>query len=155
MIGRCIFGSLICAAALAQDTRTVVEPKIPPTCSVLRASLSSVARHTLVDADEGKLDTERIQRAIDGCKPGQAVELKADGAHDAFLSGPLALRPGVTLLVTAKTILFGSRNPRDYDLSAGSCAILNQPGHGSNPPPGAHHLSNASVMGDGVIDGRG
>src|SRR5260370_1077333 len=130
MIGRCIFGSLICAAALAQDTRTVVEPKIPPTCSALRASLTSVARHTLADADEAKLDTERIQRAIDGCKPGQAVELKADGAHDAFVSGPLALRPGIALLVAAKTILFASRNPRDYDLSTGSCGTVNAAGHG-------------------------
>ena len=54
----------------------------------------------------------RIQKALDGCPKGQAVELKADGAHDAFLSGPLDLRAGVTLRVDAKTILFGSRDPR-------------------------------------------
>jgi polygalacturonase len=80
---------------------------------VVRASLTSVERNSLAEADEAKLDTERIQRAIDGCKSGQAVELKADSAHDAFVSGPLALRPGITLLVAAKTILLASRNPRD------------------------------------------
>src|SRR5258708_1635273 len=156
MILRCIFTSLaLTVAARSQDTRTVVEPKFPPTCSVVRASLTSVERHSLADADEAKLDTERIQRAIDGCKPGQAVELKADGAHDAFVSGPLALRPGIALLVAAKTILFASRNPRDYDLSTGSCGIVNEAGHGCKPLIGGDHVANAAVMGDGVIDGRG
>ncbi|HEY6390871.1 MAG TPA: glycosyl hydrolase family 28 protein [Bryobacteraceae bacterium] len=132
-----------------------MEPKIPPTCSVVRASLVSVERHTLAEADESKLDTERIQKAIDSCKPGQAVELKADGAHDAFVSGPLSLRPGITLLIAAKTILFASRNPRDYDLSAGSCGIVNESGRGCKPLIAGDHVANAAVMGDGVIDGRG
>jgi polygalacturonase len=156
MILRCSLTFLaVMGAALGQDTRTVIEPKIPATCLVVRASLSSVERHSLADGDEAKLDTERIQRAIDGCKAGQAVELKADASHDAFLSGPLALRPGITLLVAAKTILFASRNPRDYDLSAGSCGIVNEAGHGCKPLVGGDHVANAAVMGDGVIDGRG
>jgi polygalacturonase len=156
MILRCIFVPLmLVAAAFARDTRTVVEPKIPPTCSVVRASVTSVERHSLADADEAKLDTERIQRAIDGCKSGQAVELKADGAHDAFVSGPLALRPGITLLIAAKIILLASRNPRDYDLSAGSCGVVNESGHGCKPLIGGDHVANAAVIGDGVVDGRG
>jgi len=153
---RCFFVSLaLVSAVCAQDTRTVVEPKIPPTCSVVRAGLSSIERHTLAEGDESKLDTERIQKAIDGCKEGQAVELKAGGPHDAFVSAPLALRKGVTLLIAAKTILFASRNPRDYDLSAGSCGIVSESGHGCKPLIGGDHVADAAVMGDGVIDGRG
>jgi polygalacturonase len=156
MILRCILGTVIPMATIsAQDTRTVVEPKIPQTCSVVHASLSAIERHTLVEADEAKLDTERIQHAIDSCRPGQAVELKADGTRNAFVSGPLALRPGITLIVAAKTILFASRNPRDYDLTAGSCGIVNESGRGCKPLIGGNHVSSAAVMGDGVIDGRG
>jgi len=105
------------------------------------------------EADESKLDTERIQKAIDGCKAGQAVELKADGAHDA-LCRALALRPGITLLVAQRNSL-RSRNPRDYDLSAGSCGIVNESGRGCKPLIGETMLPTPPVMGDGLIDGRG
>ena len=98
--------TLFLATAYAQDTRTVTEPVFPTSCVALTANLSSLNRRTLAEADESKLDTQRIQRALDACTPGQAVELKADGAHDAFLSGPLDLRAGVTLRVGAKAILF-------------------------------------------------
>src|ERR1039458_8706586 len=117
---------VVAAAAYAQDTRTVTEPAIPPSCFVLSAKLAAVGGKTLAEADEDKLDTNRIQKALDGCPNGQAVERKADGAHDAFLSGPLDLRAGVTLRVDAKTILFGSRDPRVYEVSPGSCGIVSQ-----------------------------
>jgi polygalacturonase len=139
----------------AQDTRNVVEPVIPPSCAVLTAALSSVNGKTLADADEGKLDTGRIQNAIDNCKPGQAVELKAQGARDAFLSGPLELRAGVTLRIDAQAILFASRNPRDFDITPGKCGTVDQGGRGCKPLIGGDHVANAAVMGDGVIDGRG
>ena len=105
---------LLAAAAYAQDTRTVTEPAIPPSCFVLSAKRSAVDNKTLPEADEDKLDTDRIQKAIDACPKGQAVELKADASHNAFLSGPLDLRAGVTLRVDARTILFGSRDARVY-----------------------------------------
>jgi len=55
--------SLVAAAAYAQDTRTVTEPVIPPSCFVLTAKLSAVDRKTLAATDEDKLDTTRIQKA--------------------------------------------------------------------------------------------
>ena len=94
---------LVAMAAYGQDTRNVTEPVIPPSCFVLSAKLSAVSGKTLAPADEDKLDTNRIQKALDACPKGQTVELKADGAHDAFLSGALDLRAGVTLRVDAKT----------------------------------------------------
>ena len=52
-------------AAHAQDTRTVTEPVIPPSCAVLTAKLAAIdGGRTLVRADEGKLDTARIQEAM-------------------------------------------------------------------------------------------
>ena len=143
------------SSARAQDTRNVTEPVMPRACSTLLASLSVVDGKTVAEADESKLDTERIQNAIDQCPAGQAVELKAAGGHDAFLSGPLHLRAGVTLLIAGKTVLFGSRNPRDYDLSAGSCGIVDQRGHGCRALINADHVGHAAIMGDGTIDGRG
>ena len=140
---------LIAIAAFAQDTRNVVEPQIPPVCTTLIASQFS---KNLV---ENQPDTQRIQKALDDCKPGQAVRLTADAAHDAFLSGPLELRAGVTLLIDANTTLFASMNPRDYDVSPGKCGIVDQSGRGCQPLIGGNGVANAAVMGDGVIDGRG
>jgi polygalacturonase len=141
--------------ACAQDTRHVTEPVIPPSCAVLAARLASAGGRTLAGADEDKLDTGRIQGAIDGCARGRAVELKAARGQDAFLSGPLQLRDGVTLRVDGGAILFGSRNPRDYDLRPGSCGIVDRDGHGCKALIGGDGVAHAAVMGDGVIDGRG
>lgn len=147
-----ILGGLLLACLLAaQDTRTVVEPTIPPSCTVLTARLTS----PLKSSDESSLDTARIQEALDHCTAGHAVELKNDGAFNAFLSGPIELRQGVTLLVDAHTTLYGSRNPRDYDISPGVCGTVNKEGHGCKPLIGGNNISGAAVMGDGVIDGRG
>jgi polygalacturonase len=149
-----------------QDTRAVVEPKIPPSCTVLAAKLASITTaigSTLADADESKPDTQRIQRAMDHCKAGQAVQLKEGAGKDAFLSGPLELRRGVTLLVDKGVILFGSRNPRDYDVEPGLCGTVTEKkypytqgisGHGCKPLIGGTNVADAAVMGDGTIDGR-
>jgi len=142
------------SCACAQDTRNVLEPVIPPACANLVAVLSS-SGSTLSDADESKTDTQRIQQAIDHCAQGQAVRLQANGARDAFLSGPLQLRTGVTLLVDAHAILFGSRDPRDYDISLGSCGILTDHGHGCKARINGDHADNAGVKGDATSDGRG
>ena len=117
------------AAAKAQDMRTVTEPVIPVACTTLTAHLAS-HNATLDAANENTPDTARIQSAIDGCATGRAVTLRSDAGHDAFLSGPLQLRKGVTLLVNAGAILFASRNPRDYDLKPGVCGTIDAGGHG-------------------------
>jgi polygalacturonase len=151
-----LFAAASLATARAQDTRQVAEPKLPPACATLKAQLRSVdGRKTLADMDESKPDTVRIQRAIDGCPTGQAVALLPDGVHDAFLSGPLELRDGVTLLVGAGAILFASRNPRDYDVAPGACGVVDRSGRGCRPLVAAAHVRGAGVMGDGIIDGRG
>jgi polygalacturonase len=140
--------------AHAQDTRNVTEPRIPPICHNLNARLATKDR-TIAESDELKLDTQRIQTAIDECKPGTAVELRSAGAHNAFLSAPLELKPGIALLLAADTTLFASRNPRDYDVSPGSCGIVDHNGKGCRPLIHIANARDAAVMGEGAIDGRG
>ena len=139
----------------AQDTRNVVEPHFPPACEVLTARLAAPGG-ALSDAGERQPDTARLQKAIDGCAPGKAVELKPSGNRQIFLSGPLHLKPGVTLLIDANAALFASRNPRDYDLTPGSCGVVNQRGRGCKPfLTGGRRRRGSGIMGDGAIDGRG
>jgi polygalacturonase len=81
--------------------------------------------------------------------------LRADGTRRAFLSGPLRLKPGVTLVVDSGAIVFGSRDPKVYELSPGSCGVLAPNGHGCRPLITVDRASHAGVMGPGTIDGRG
>jgi polygalacturonase len=139
----------------AQDTRTVTEPKIPPICATLEAQLTSISGN-IAPADESKLDTPRIQQAIDTCGKGRGVALQIHGAADAFLSGPLELREGVTLIVGKGVTLFESVDAQVLETSPGSCGVVNTaPGRGCKPLISVSHVSGAGVMGDGIIDGRG
>ena len=152
--GAVAVAALVPALLGAQDRRTVTEPAIPPACTTLTAAL--VARDSTLDpADEARGDTRRIQQALDGCAPGRAVVLAASGAKGAFLTGPLELRAGVTLVVDRGTVLYGSRDPRDYDRTPGSCGVVNQDGKGCRALITGEKVKGAGVMGDGVIDGRG
>ena len=101
-----------CSVLLAQDTRRVLEPVIPPVCKVLPARLFVSSLGIL--SNETQPDTGRIQNAMDGCTKGTAVELKANGRNHVFLTGPIELRAGITLLIDAEVSLFASRNPRDH-----------------------------------------
>jgi polygalacturonase len=146
----------------AQDTRTVTEPVLPALCSTLDAQLQSIqkqppaAGRTLAEADESKLDTARIQKAIDHCGKGRGVLLRASASADAFLTGPLELRSGVALIVDKGATLFASRDPSLYAFTFGSCGLVNQAGgRGCMPLISADHISGAAIMGDGVIDARG
>jgi polygalacturonase len=140
--------------AWAQDSRNVTEPRFPPVCRSLTAELGT-KNGGIAESDESKPDTQRIQAAIDGCKPGTAVELRSSGPRTAFLSAPLELKQGVTLLVGANATLFASRNPRDYDVSPGSCGLVDHNGKGCRPVIHIAAARDAGVMGDGAIDGRG
>jgi polygalacturonase len=140
--------------SFAQDTRHVVEPHYPPVCIQLKAQLSAT-NGKLTPTEERTEDTARIQQAIDHCSPGHAVELSSSGDNHIFLTAPIHLRPGVTLLIDNATALYGSRNPRDYDLTPGSCGVVDQRGHGCKPLISVDHAPNAGIMGAGVIDGRG
>ncbi len=138
-------------SSFAQDTRQVAEPAIPPVCATLEAQLTV----PVSDADENKLDTARIQQAIDQCAAGQAVALRVKGAANAFLTAPIELRSGVTLLIDRGATLLASRNPRDYDTAPGRCGTVDDHGRGCKPLISGDRISNAAVMGDGAIDGRG
>jgi len=140
--------------ASAQDTRTVTEPRIPPACVSLQAEIAA-PNGVIAEADERKLDTARIQDAIDRCAAGKAVILRARGKKYVFLTGPLTLRAGVTLVVGAHTVLGASRDPRVYDLKPGSCGVVAERGHGCKPLISGDHVEGAGIMGDGAIDGRG
>jgi polygalacturonase len=147
---------LLCVTATlpAQDARKVTEPHIPAACVVLKAEISA-PKGTIADKDERRLDTERIQHAIDDCAAGKAVVLRADSTKNVFLTGPLALRSGVTLVVDANTTIVGSRDPRIYDLTPGSCGILSDRGHGCKPLIKGEGAKDSGIMGEGSIDGRG
>lgn len=174
--------ALSVAPLTAQDTRTVTEPVIPPACAKLDAQLTRTGK-TLAAADEHKLDTDRIQKALDTCGKGKGVELRMHGVSDAFLTGPLELRDGVTLVVDKGVTLFASLDADVFAFSPGSCGKL---AHFERPaampaapnpvaavgdlPPSpmgrgrmasckpmitANDISGAGIMGDGVIDARG
>ncbi|MGO9638889.1 MAG: glycosyl hydrolase family 28 protein, partial [Terracidiphilus sp.] len=170
------FASLLAAALLfttssllAQDTRKVTEPVIPPACVTLNANIAA-SHGVIAPGDEQKLDTDRIQHAIDNCAAGKAgvptdrsssvgwgkaVVLSSQGSKYVFLTGPLALRPGVTLVVNAHTSLVASRDPRLYDLAPGSCGIISERGHGCKPLILGDGAKDGGIMGEGSIDGRG
>jgi polygalacturonase len=149
--------SLLLAPAHGQDTRTVTEPHYPRACKVLYAEL---------DAPNGMLpdepierhyrDNARIEKAMASCPSGQAVVLHASKTGRAiFLISPLRLRAGVTLLVDASAALWGSRDPRNYDVKPGSCGIVGDRGAGCLPLILAEDAPHSGLMGDGVVDGRG
>jgi polygalacturonase len=146
----------VASCLVAQDTRTIVEPFFPQLCKTLDAQLQTKGR-SLVDADEQKLDTARIQKAIDKCGKGRAVMLHVNETNNAFLSGPLELRPEVTLIVGLGVTLFASRDPALYAVSPGNCGIVSHsPGpRGCKPLISVDHAFGSAIMGDGVIDGRG
>jgi polygalacturonase len=105
--------------------------------------------------DEATLDTKVIQDAINACPAGQSVRLATDGTNDAFLSGPLFMKAGVTLWIDAGVTLFTSRNPRIFDAKAGACG-----GNGTGSSAcyaliNVRAVALSGVMGQGVIDGRG
>jgi glycosyl hydrolase family 28 len=139
----------------AQDTRQVSEPRFPAPCATLDARLSASSGALPADA-ERQLDAARIQQAIDSCAAGHAVELRTAGSANAFLSGPLELRAGVTLRVMQGVTLFASRDPRLYDVTPGSCGVVTAAnGRGCKPLIRVANARDAAVMGEGTIDGRG
>jgi polygalacturonase len=169
----CLLLSGLAGTASGQDTRQVTEPKIPASCVQLPAQLRAVS-DKLAESDESKLDTVRIQSALDKCKPGMAVELKPASGNNAFLSGPLEMRTGVTLLIDEGVTLFGSRDPALYELKTpdatpGLCGTIAAgaapavfpapqrpaPRGGCRPFISIVDAKDVGIMGDGVIDGRG
>jgi sugar lactone lactonase YvrE len=146
------------------DSRTVTEPSFPAVCQSLAAALTSVSDDlpTSVDATVTNPDGARIQAALNSCaSSNQAVELSVDGAgHNAFLTGPLSMPSGVTLLVDPGVYVYFSRNVQDYDTTPGThtCGTVGSASATSSCKalidiPGTS--SNVGIMGFGKLDGRG
>lgn len=112
-------------------------------------SLAQVHACTVLNAEKpaasGKLETARIQDALNTCSPGNAVVLRRSGDKVAFESAPLLIPRGVTLFVDRGVTLYGSRDPRDYDLKPGMC----------KPFLFAYQAAFSGVEGGGIIDGQG
>ena len=134
-----------CAGALAQDTRDVREPVVPPACAVLIGETTNTGRD----------DAARIQAAIDKCAPGHAVVLAASNDKRSFVAGPLQLRDGVTLLVDKGATLYASTDPRLFDRGAGTCGTNDASGRGCRPFITLDGVRAAGIMGGGTIDGQG
>jgi hypothetical protein len=127
------------------------EPTIPTACATLLATKTLVAGSP---SDE-TLDSAAIQAAITACPAGQAVRLAADGDKTAFVSGPLALKSGVSLWLDTGTTLFASHNPRDFDSSPGKCAGNNTGNSSCKALINVTDPKGSGVVGTGTIDGRG
>jgi sugar lactone lactonase YvrE len=151
-------------AVATGDTRTVTEPAFPSICAALNAALTSVNDDipASVDATNTNPDGVRIQSALNSCAgTGQAVELSIDGAgHNAYLTGPLSMPSGVTLLVDPGVYIYFSRNVQDYDTVQGThtCGTVGSASATASclpliDIPGSS--SNVGIMGFGKLDGRG
>lgn len=120
-----------------------------PACVVL------VARSAAFDLGGPALDTSRIQAALDRCDPEQTVVLKGNGKHNAFLSAPLVIPRRVTLHLDAGTVLYASRNPRDYDVEPQSCGGPPRESASCKPFVFSYQAPFSGIDGAGVIDGQG
>lgn len=145
------------ATASAQDQRTVTVPRVPPACQILKATGQGTGdkRTSTGVSDEDMLATARIQQALDSCEPGHSVILRSTDGNHLYLTGPLELRKGVTLVVDQGVVLQASRNPALYDKTVGSCGVVNNLSAGCKPLISVRGVDHAGVMGEGVIDGRG
>jgi len=131
--------------AQAQDSRQVSEPAIPRACAVLFGETGNAGRD----------DAARIQAAIDACAPGRAVVLAASNEKRSFVSGPLVLKSGVTLVVDAGATLYASTDPRLFDRGNGTCGSNDASGRGCRPLITAENTQGSGIMGPGTIDGQG
>jgi polygalacturonase len=151
-----VLAAISTLAAQGQDTRTVVEPVFPPSCTTLQAQQAILNGEP---ASETIFDTTRLQAALNSCAVGQAIELQTSGTNNAFLIQPITIPTGVTLLVDGGVTVFASRNPADYQISgAETCGTVGTAGNGCNPLFNIAKnatSSGAGIMGYGVIDGRG
>ncbi len=141
-------GAAWAGAALAQDTRQVSEPVLPPACAVLVAEKSGPDT-ALAD------DAPRIQAAIEHCAPGLSVRLAPTNQYNGFVAGPLKLASGVTLVVEAGATLYASSDAARYDRGRGSCGRLDDAGKGCMPFISAADAQHIGIMGEGIIDGQG
>ena len=95
-----------------------------------------------IKSDGVTLNTRSIQKGIDFIseKGGGVLEFSVG----RYLTGSIHLKSNVEIRLLEGAVLVGSLNPYDYDMVEGNYSLLLAKGQ-----------SNISVMGKGVIDGRG
>jgi polygalacturonase len=151
----------VAAIATGDQRGAITEPATPPACA--RLAPQSSPQNPQNETAGTNLDTSRIQSALSECGIGHAVELSASAApssQSAFISGPLSLPSGVSLIIDKGVTLFASRQTGVYDNprkpQATHCGEYDGYGRSCRPfitvEAGA---SGSGVYGPGVIDGQG
>jgi polygalacturonase len=153
------------AASLATgDSRNVTQPAVPAVCASVGSTLATPGSRVFSSAQETTPpDTSRLQSALNSCTgSGKAVALTASGSDNAFLSGPLTVGQGETLLVSPGATLFASANASQYQISGKPTCGTVQSSDGGCKPFISVTGANSSIMGttsgsgsQGRIDGRG
>nr|ANJ43578.1 glycoside hydrolase family 28 [Aretaon asperrimus] len=123
--------------ATARDLRQVTEPKTPPTCTSLRG--------------DGKLVTEEIQKALNSCGKGKAVALSSGN----FVSGPLTIPSGVSLVIDKGVTLTASNDAALYNKENKICGTINVQYYGCKSLITIDGNTGGGVYGQGMIDGQG
>ena len=115
------------------DTRTVTQPTYPAVCQTLSAQFTTSQRPLPPASD----DTSRLQAALTACKnTGESVELTPSGTSNAFYSAELNVI-GEGLVIDSGVTLEANNS------YSSQSELLNITG------------VNSSVMGPGIVDGRG
>jgi polygalacturonase len=115
------------------DSRSITQPTYPAVCQVIQAQFNTSQRSSPPASD----DTSRLQAALTACKnTGESVELTPSGTNNAFYSSELNVI-GEGLVVDEGVTLEGNSS------YSSQSELLNVSG------------ANSSVMGPGIIDGRG
>jgi polygalacturonase len=157
-------GSAQGATLATGDSRLVGRPTVPAVCATVTSTLPTPASRTFSGTQEATPpDTSRIQTALNSClATGKAVVLAAAGSDTAFLSGPLKVGGGETLLVSPGVTLFASSNAAQYQVAGKPTCGTVQAGDGGCVSFITVNGSNAAIMGtttgsgtQGRIDGRG
>jgi polygalacturonase/sugar lactone lactonase YvrE len=150
-------------AVATGDTRTVVEPTFPATCQSLPATFHDANEDVPASAEATSTnpDQSRLQTALNACTgSNQAVELTQDASgNNAFLTGPISIPSGVTLLVDPGVTLYFSRNAQDYDTVQGThtCGTVNAASNTASCQNliTVKNTNNSAIMGYGKLNGRG
>lgn len=132
------------------------EPVIPPACATVLATKTVTPGDVTSDSDESALDTSAIQAAIDACPAGKSVKLAVNGAMNAFLTGPLQVKSGVTVWIDTGVTVYASRNPQVFDSKPGSGLCGTDTSNSAcSGVFGMTGKTDVGLMGTGTVDGQG
>ncbi|MBU9834717.1 glycoside hydrolase [Rahnella sp. L72c] len=119
----------------------------------LNFPLHAAATHCLPQSwgahpDSNYIATKAIQQAIDRCSDaGGGIVILSSGD---WVSGPLLLKKGVNLHLSAGSRLLASNNNFIF-----RSAFISNPAHAGEAFILAHNADNVSLTGPGLIDGQG